>query len=137
MSVKAGVWIDHRQAVLVVLTDKGQEIRKITSDIADTGRPSSGNAHSSHDYVSEDSQERKFEADLKVFYDQVIDGLQGAQTLLILGPGEAKVEFRKRLESKKQNGIHLDVITADKMTEGQLVAKIVQYFASEAPQTAK
>jgi stalled ribosome rescue protein Dom34 len=137
MSVKAGVWIDHRQAILVVLTDKGQEIRKIASDIADTGRPSSGNAHSSHDYVSEDSQERKFESELKAFYDQVIDGLQGAQTLLILGPGEAKVEFHKRLESKKQNGTQAEVVTADKMTEGQLVAKVVQHFASTRAQTAK
>ena len=33
MSVKAGVWIDHKQAILVLVTDAGKEIKKIALGI--------------------------------------------------------------------------------------------------------
>ena len=29
MVKKAGVWIDHKQAIVVLITDAGQEIKKI------------------------------------------------------------------------------------------------------------
>ena len=31
MATKAGVWIDHKQAVVVLITDAGQQIKKFTS----------------------------------------------------------------------------------------------------------
>jgi len=33
MATKAGVWIDHTQAIVVLLSDAGTEIQKIKSDI--------------------------------------------------------------------------------------------------------
>jgi hypothetical protein len=33
MGKKAGVWIDHKQAIVVLVTDKGKEIKKITSNV--------------------------------------------------------------------------------------------------------
>ncbi len=137
MSVKAGVWIDHRQAILVLLTSTGHDIKKFSSGIEDADRPTLKNAHSSHDFVPEDTLERKFDSNLKKFYDELIISLQGLKTLLILGPGEAKGEFQKRLESKKVSGLSVEVKAADKMTEGQLVAKIVQHFAAADPVSSK
>ncbi|MDB5341384.1 MAG: hypothetical protein JWN70_7003 [Planctomycetaceae bacterium] len=137
MSVKAGVWIDHRHAVLVLLTDKGHDIQKFTSDIEDAGRPTLKNAHTSHDLVPEDKLERKFDSNLKDFYDEVITALGGLETLLILGPGEAKGEFHKRLDSKNLSGLHVEVQAADKMSDGQLIAKVVQHFSVVAPVALK
>ena len=42
MATKAGVWIDHRQAVVVLVTDAGQEIKKITFDIGQPVRTTGG-----------------------------------------------------------------------------------------------
>ena len=34
MATKAGVWIDHRQAIVVLVTDAGKKIKKIASGVA-------------------------------------------------------------------------------------------------------
>jgi hypothetical protein len=128
MSAKAGVWIDHRQAILVLVTDNGNESKKFSSG-TDTERSTLNNSRPPTDFVPEDTLERKFQNNLKIFYDEVISGLNGSTTVLILGPGEAKGEFHKRLTSKKIHGLVVAVETADKMTEGQLVSKVTQYFA--------
>ena len=130
MSVKAGVWIDHQQAVLVLITDAGKEIKKITSGIEAPDRSRSHNSYTPNDFTAEDRLERKFDSHLKDFYDEVIACLQGSDAILILGPGEAKGELHKRLASKKLRGLIVEVETADKMTDRQLAAKVAAHFAA-------
>ena len=130
MSVKAGVWIDHQQAILILVTDNHRELKRISSGIEGHGRAGANNAYTPNDYVSEDSRERKFNSQLKVFYDEVIIALQGTAALLILGPGEAKAEFHKRVKSKKLSGLAIEVETSDKMTDPQLAAKVVRHFTT-------
>jgi hypothetical protein len=134
MSVKAGVWIDHKQAILFLITDAGQEIKKISSDIKGPGRSKSKHTYTPDDFVAEDRQERKFDSHLKNFYDEVIANLQGSTALLILGPGEAKGEFHKHITAKKLRGLKVEVETADKMSERQLAAKVSEHF-TKAPAT--
>ena len=131
MSVKAGVWIDHHRAVLVRVTDAGEEITEIESDVekpvslpAGSG---SGSEHPQH-YLSEIKQEHKFMNQLNGYYDEVLKALHGVELLLICGPGEAKGEFRKRLESKHFPAKTVDVVTADKMTDPQVAAKVRKHF---------
>jgi hypothetical protein len=130
MSVKAGVWIDHKQAIVVLITDANQEIKKISSGIKRPVRSRSNNPYTPNDFVAEDRLERKFDSHLKDFYDQVIACLRGSEALLILGPGEAKGEFHKRIKNKKLRGLVIELKTADKMTDRQLAAKVTQHFAT-------
>ncbi len=129
MSAKAGVWIDHMQAVLVLVTASGREIRKITSGIERPVRPRK-HEYTPNDFVAEDRLERKFHSHLKEFYDEVIAGIQGSEALLIVGPGEAKGEFHKRLKSKKIRGLVIELEAADKMTDRQFAAKVEKHFAN-------
>ena len=48
---------------------------------------------------------------------------------LIVGPGEAKGEFMKRLKSKKLRSRIVELETTDKMTDRQLAAKVDEHFA--------
>jgi len=121
MSVKIGVWIDHKQAILVLVTNTGKEIKKIASGIKKPVRSV---------FVAEDTLERKSDSQLKNFYDEVIACLQGAEALLILGPGEAKGEFHKRLKSKKLRDLIVELERADQMTDRQLAAKVAEHFAT-------
>jgi hypothetical protein len=130
MSVKAGVWIDHRQAIVVRVTEAGNEIKKIASGIKKSARSGSQNTYTPNDFVAEDRLERAFDSHLKHFYDEVIACLQGSEAILILGPGEAKGELRKRCQSKKLRGLFAEAETADKMTDRQLVSKVAQHFAT-------
>jgi hypothetical protein len=133
MATKAGVWIDHKQAIVVLLTDAGQELKKIAFDIGQPTLPaaSSRGKHKfkPNDFVAEDRLERKVENDRKSYYDDVIASIKGADSLLILGPGEAKGEFNKRLTAKKVRGVVVALETADKMTDRQLISKVQQSFA--------
>lgn len=137
MATKAGVWIDHKQAIVVLDADAGQQIKKIAFDIGQpvrsAGRSRTNNKFTPNDFIAEDRQERKVENDRKDYYDDVIAALSGAASILILGPGEAKGEFNKRIKSKKLRGVAVELATADKMTDRQLAAKVREHFGSASP----
>ena len=80
-------------------------------------------------YVAENRQAHKFMNQLNVYYDEVLMCLRGADPLLIFGPGEAKGEFEKRLKSRKFPAHAVDLETADKLTDGEIAARVRQYFA--------
>jgi hypothetical protein len=65
---------------------------------------------------------------LNNYYDEVILSLRNAEALLIMGPGEAKGELKKRIELNTLNGREIDIETVDKMTDRQIVAKVQEYF---------
>src|SRR5688572_15508157 len=121
VTIKAGVWIDHQKAVVVLISDKGEETRRVRSGIVrsspTTTRSRSEHAYRPNDYVAEDRVERKFTAQLNKYYDEVITCIHGAGSILILGPGEAKGAFKRRIKSKKLHGCVAELETADKMTD--------------------
>ena len=130
MSIKVGVWVDHKQAILVLVKDAGKEIKKITSGIETPVRSGANHSYTRNDFVPEDRLERKLDSQLQKFYDEVIVSLKGAESLLILGPCEAKGQLHKRLKSKKIRGLLVELETADKMTDRQLAAKVAEHFVS-------
>jgi hypothetical protein len=52
---------------------------------------------------------------------------------LLFGPGEAKGELKKRLVKMKLGERVAAVETADKMTDGQIAAKVRDYFKEHPP----
>jgi hypothetical protein len=139
MAKQAGVWIDHKQAIVVLLTGKEKEIKKITFDIGQPIRAVAGSRstrpYKPGEFIAEDTLQRKVENDRQNYYDDVIKSFRGAKGLLVLGPGEAKGEFVKRLRSKKLSGVTLDVETVDKMTDRQIAAKVGLHFTPAKTKT--
>ena len=125
MKKEVGLWIDHRETVIVIVTDEGEEIRRITSNMEKHVRFSSG---SSEDGSAEDVRDRQFANRLNRYYADVIACIRDAESILILGPGEAKTELEKRLEGEKLDGRIVGVETVDKMTDGQIAAKVRHRF---------
>jgi len=126
MKKQAGLWIDHRKAVIVIVTDGAEELRKITSNMEKHVRFTSGNG--SEDGSSEDTRDRQFGNHLNTYYDEVIGVIRQADTIQIFGPGEAKGELEKRLEHEGLKAHILAVETVDKMTDRQIAAKVRQRF---------
>ena len=124
MTINAGIWIDHHKAVVVLLTDQGEEVSQILSDQKGTGP----GKHSPNDFVAEDKRERKEMIHLDKFYDEVIDRVHGAEAILIFGPGEAKGEFKHRVANKKFKGQVAETETTDKLTDPQIAAYVRQHF---------
>jgi hypothetical protein len=129
MKKEVGLWIDHKKAVIVTFTDKGQEIKHIEAHLERDSQPSGGwAARSRKDYGSPDQQDRRAAGHLDIYYDQVISFIHDAESILIFGPGEAKGELKKRIESKKLHGHIVGIENADEMTESQIVAKARKHF---------
>ena len=128
---KAGVWIDHREAIVVVLTETGAETHRLSSNVEKQLRRSGEPDHGPFEALevpADDSREREYTGHLAHYYDEIIAQLREAGAILILGPGEAKGELQKRLE-KDPDGTHsVAVETADQMTEPQLVALVRHHF---------
>lgn len=122
MNKRVGLWIDHRKAVIVMIKDEQEELKKISSNMEKHVRFSSGDG--SEDGSSEDVRDRKFGNHLNSYYDEVIAYIRDADSIQIFGPGEAKGELEKRI---KHEGLraHMSAIeTVDKMTDRQISAKV-------------
>ncbi len=134
MATKAGVWIDHKQATVVLITDAGQEIRKIVSGDEKPVRPLGGpkKKFTPNDFIAEDRRERKVAGERKIYFDAVLASMRDATSLLILGPGEAKGELNKHIQSKKLRGVSVELETSDRITDRQLAAKVGGHFAQPA-----
>ncbi len=126
MKKQIGLWIDHRKAVIVIVTDEGEELKKITSNMEKHVRFTGGTA--SEDGSTEDVRDRQFGNHLNSYYDEVIAVIRGADTLQIFGPGEAKGELEKRLEHKGLKPPIVAVETVDKMTDRQISAKVREHL---------
>jgi stalled ribosome rescue protein Dom34 len=124
MKRQVGLWIDHRETVIVIVAGEGEEIKRITSNMEKHVRFSG-----SPQVSAEDQRDRKFAGHLTKYYDKVIASIRDAESILIFGPGEAKGELEKRLESEGLRGRIVGIETVDKMTDRQIAAKIRQRFA--------
>jgi len=132
MNKAAGLWIDHRKAVIVVATDKGEEIKLIISKVEKQpgrfGGVRSIASYESQQVQADDSHEREFMGHLNIYYDAVIACIRDAESILIFGPGEAKGELKQRIERNKLGERIATIETVDKMTNRQIAAKVRQYF---------
>ena len=125
MKSKVGLWIDHRKAGIVTVTDEGEETREITPHMEKHVRLASG---SSEDGSSEDVRDRQSENRLNAYYDEVIASIREAEFIEIFGPGEAKGELGKRLAGEELKDRIAEIGTVDKMTDRQIAAKVRQRF---------
>ena len=124
MKKQVGLWIDHRESVIVFITDEKEETKKVTSNVEKHVRFSGG----AQDASADDIQDRRFSGQLNKYYDEVIACIGNAESILVFGPGEAKGELGKRLESKGLGARIVGVETVDKMTDHQIAAKVRERF---------
>jgi hypothetical protein len=134
MKTVVGLWIDHRKAIIVTLSDKEEKLKQILSNVEKQKGRFEGK-HSSTSFESQlvqsdDRQQRGFTKQLKVFYDEVISCIGDAESVLIFGPGEAKGELKLLMDESNTCGKMICVEIADKMTDRQIITKVHHYFAN-------
>jgi hypothetical protein len=132
MAMNAGVWIDHHRAVVVLLTDEGQEMLQIRSDEGVSARSPAGlrakNAYTPNDFAVEGKREQRVMLQLNAYYDQIIACVREAQAIVILGPRPAQGEFRRRIASQNVKGHIAELKTAPTLTDDQIADYVRQHF---------
>jgi hypothetical protein len=132
MKRKVGLWIDHRNAIIVFLAGEEEEIQLVRSNVEKqiqrAAGSRSGGPFESQAVPSDDRQQRTFTGHLNTYYSEVISCIRDAESILIFGPGESKGELKKHLEREGLGGRIVGIETTDKMTDPQIAAKVRQYF---------
>jgi stalled ribosome rescue protein Dom34 len=124
MKRKVGLWINHQKAVIFSLADEGAGIKRISSELEN-------DAQLSIDAQKESSENhgKKYAIDhLSHYYDEVFSYIRNAESILIFGPGGAKLELQRRLKNVELHGNIVAIETVDTMTDNQIVAKVRQHF---------
>lgn len=133
MRTRVGLWIDHRKAVVVAITDKGEETRQIESNVEKQLRRSGDSPlkgpHDPMQVPADDSRQKAFSRHLNTYYDAVVASIRDAESILIFGPGEAKDELKERIEKANFGGRVAGVETADRMTDRQIEARVRKHFS--------
>jgi stalled ribosome rescue protein Dom34 len=131
MATKTGLWIDHRRAVIVTITDDGAKIKEIKSNVEKhvrAGDPKLKGSFNPRLVPADDKQEREFTEHIKNYYNEVIKSVCNSDSILIFGPGEAKHELEKQMEKEKLAFRIAGVEAADRMTDHQIMAKVCTFF---------
>jgi stalled ribosome rescue protein Dom34 len=132
MKKQIGLWIDRREAIIVILTEGEEEIMHITSSSEKLAREP-GSSHSTNSegligFTVEDQRDRKYTNRLNKYYDEVISVIHGADAIQIFGPGEAKGELEKRIGRVGLKARMPATEVTDKMTDRQISAKVREHF---------
>lgn len=130
MDRNVGLWIDHKQAYAIWSTDGRVEV--IPSQIERPAHYSGGTRLGGKLNAKADTELRhndRFKLQLQKYYQQVIATLKRADSIFIMGPGQAKIELEKAIKRNKelQRRI-LKVETAAKMTKNQMIAYVKNFY---------
>jgi hypothetical protein len=133
MDRNVGLWIDHKQAFAIWCEDGRVEV--IPSHIEPPAHYSGGTQLGGKMNQKGDVElhhSDRFRLQMSKYYQQVISALKDAESILIMGPGTAKIEFEKvAKKNKSMQSRILKVETADKMTKNQMIAHVRQFYQNE------
>jgi hypothetical protein len=125
MNKRVGLWLDRNKAVIVSIANKTEGRRIITSDMEhyvlySTVVPGDG--------APENLRDRRFWNHLGEYYDKIVAHIRDAEEIQIFGPGVAKYELEKHLETE---GLAIHIVSmeeAEKMSDLQIGIKVQKRF---------
>jgi len=133
MNPQVGIWIDHEKAVIVSASASGVTVHTLESAIGPHDRYSDRASYPTPDGPKESGGEKKYEQrhdeHLDRYYDEVISRLGQPEAILLLGPGEAKLQLKARLDrSKAMSARVVGVETTDRLTDQEVVSKVKAHY---------
>jgi len=130
---KVGIWIDHREAIIVRLDGDEATVDAFESNVEPKTK-AAGGARSKTPYGPQDvaaggRRSRRQAMQLAQYYQEVVDRVRDAGALLLFGPGGAKQELLSAIErSHHHNTTATEIATTDHLTQPQMVAFVKEHF---------
>ena len=136
MQTAAGLWMDHRKAVIVMISDNGERTKRITSSVEKqlrrSGRSRPRPTYESRGAAAGSSREREYRGQPADYYDDIVACIGAATMIFIFGPGDAKDELKKWIERNGDGQRVIRVETAGEMTDDQIIEKVRQQFRTRS-----
>jgi hypothetical protein len=129
------VWIDHRKAIVVHGGSEGAIAEQTFLSNLDERQRFNGEGSDKTgmfgQYLDHQQQEQfKKEHHFQKFLDGLVDQLDHPDSILILGPGDARFELENTLQrSKSMKHIHIENRPADKMLSHELRAALQEMLS--------
>ncbi len=127
MKGNVGIWLDHRRALIVAISEEGQSVKQVSSGIMKHIRAKSDTLR---DVSQQDTLDRKFHQQVEQYFGNILPFVKDADSIHIFGPGEAKKELKTRLKKGGYQKCVVEVATMDRMTDRQLIAEIGRHLSS-------
>ena len=126
---RVGIWIDRRKAIVVTI-DEGQESRQVFENDEERhpgpeGSRRTGTAYGPQATSLEKQVEARVQLHVVNFYKEVIAAIGKPDSLLVIGPAQAKLEFAEQVEKAPSlRGVKIKVEAADRMEEAQVAERV-------------
>ena len=130
---KVGIWIDHREAIIVRLEGDEATVEALESNVEPKTK-AAGGARSKTPYGPQDvaaggRRSRRQANQLSDYYQEVVERVREAGALLLFGPGGAKQELLAAIERSPHHGrTATELATTDNLTQPQMVALVKEHF---------
>ncbi|MFO7583164.1 MAG: hypothetical protein R6W69_00425 [Anaerolineales bacterium] len=129
MGKRVGLWFNHNKAVIVSITEDGEERSIVASNMEHYVRYSSATPG---DGSLQDIRDKRYWDHIAEYYDKVIAHILGAEAVQIFGPDEAKHELKKRLENLGLPDYTIMLETTGNLTDHQVAKKVREKFPSHS-----
>lgn len=134
MEKYAGIWLDHRKAIIYTITGDTQARHVIYSGaqprrrIAGEGRDFTRMGQAV--IMPEHTQQERIKHQLDIYYHEILSFVKDATDIIVFGPGEAKKELEKVITSQRSMFDKLKLIeSADRLTDRQIAARTREFTA--------
>ena len=129
----AGVWIDQKEANIIILDDDHIENKTILSEIETRERVEGETkvfGRFGDQYLNnEKGKKNKIEELTKIYLKNVLNSVKNADSILIFGPAQTKIKLENFIQKDPKLSVKLnDVQNAEQMTNNQKVAFVKKYF---------
>lgn len=135
MKNKVGVWIDMSKAIIITLKGEEREVQVIEGIDNRERIPGEGKRFTrfGNQFSNQEKQkEGRRNQQVKDYLKQVLKILTHSESIVLFGPSNMKQELANLIMKNKEMVQKLHgVVTADNMTENQMVAWVVNYYKTE------
>jgi stalled ribosome rescue protein Dom34 len=136
MNKRVGIWIDTKQAVIIFLKKKSENIKIVKSSIEARDRVPGEKKLFSRFGVQfsnfETKKENRKMHEVQNYLEKVVEEIKDAEEVVLFGPAEMKINLEKFMhKSSLQLPVIRRVETTDNMTKNQKVAWARKFFNKE------
>lgn len=135
MTTQAGIWMDHQKAITVILNNDQVDLAIIESNTKPPSKTSGGHRqvspYSHQDVVAEDHRKRHFEEELSRYFGKILHRIRSSTDLVLLGPGQAKKEFKNYLHDQSPDIQLRECKSAERMTDAEFTRYVCNFFNHE------
>lgn len=119
---KLGIWMDHSNAYIMEYSNDTIITSYIVSEMNHKENEEKWDGHEKHIHTKEQHQQSDY-------YKKLSDSILNYQDVVIFGPTDARKELKNILDKDHLfEGIKIEVLSSDKMSEPQMHDFIRAYF---------